>query len=322
MPFGKTELEPHETWDVQDSTKLVCIQTCSRQYFFNYILGWRSTRPSIHLIFGQALHYSMEHLMLTMKEHSYDINALPAAFDLFLKCFREQFPPERDNEHKAKTPENALLALTEYIEQYPKEEFEVVDTEIAGTVLIAIDKALSFKMDTVIATARGYGSLEHKTGSEVSNRWRMQFKLGIQTGTYNHVLNMLYGIDNTVGTMINGIILRMKGNAFVRVPTQRTREMMNDWLYTIIYLWEHMKWCLDELHECSPDDQILKSFPKDTTACTKYDGCPFIDYCLTMPNPLRYAKTPPDGFKIEYWDPRKCEEDAKRVEHIEEVPAI
>ena len=50
------------TLQTVDSTKINTFLDCPRQYFFTYVLGWRSDRPNNHLVFGQAWHEAMEHL--------------------------------------------------------------------------------------------------------------------------------------------------------------------------------------------------------------------------------------------------------------------
>ena len=81
-------IQPHSSWNIIDSTKLNAFLECPRSYFYEYILGWRSEAPNLHLEFGKAWHLAMEHLIL----HGYDETSIKDAYLKFHEHYRSHFP--------------------------------------------------------------------------------------------------------------------------------------------------------------------------------------------------------------------------------------
>lgn len=168
------EIQP--TWDINDPSKIKVYENCPRAYFYEYILGWRPTTVNIHLIFGEAWHQAQEHLLL----NGYEDRHISDAFDKFLLTFRKSISEDMDEQFSPKTPFNALKALLLYAKEYKRDrdKYEVLYTEIAGTVSIADDTILHWRMDSILREIYGdkkYLSLDHKTsGRSVSTKWREQ----------------------------------------------------------------------------------------------------------------------------------------------------
>jgi len=78
---------------------------CARQYFFEYVLGWRSTAPNNHLVFGSAWHAAIEHIL----QKGY--GAVDEAVFIFMNTYREELPPDTDELYSPKTPSRADEAL-------------------------------------------------------------------------------------------------------------------------------------------------------------------------------------------------------------------
>ena len=300
-------LEKHPTWDILDSSKLATFLECPRKYFFEYVLAWRTDAPNNHLIFGQAWHDAMEHLLL----YGYSDNSIFDAYDKFLATYRKEFPEDSDELYAPKTPMNALKALGKYTEHYTRDldEFEVLYTEIAGTVPITEDQVLHFRLDSICRDiARGYYfSLEHKTGSRLSRFWTDQWPLAVAIGTYTHVLYCLYPGEEIYGVKINGTFFQKTKIGLQRVPIRKTLEQMQQWMWNVVWWADQIAWQFETLMACSENDEVLMAFPQNPTSCTKYFGCPYHDFCLAWPNPLQHCDEPPTGMKIEYWDPTERE---------------
>lgn len=300
----------HEALCDVDSTKINTFLDCPRQYFFEYILGWRSTTPNNHLVFGQAIHEAMEHMLL----NGYDDSSVIDAFDKFLAKYRESFPESTDELFKPKTPANALRMLTEYASHYRDDfsKFRVLHTEVGGRVQINEDDSIIFRMDSILEDleTNELFSLEHKTkGNAFSRQWTDQWTHAFQVGTYSHVLHM-FAVDRPVyGVRINGMALGAKKNDFLRVPCRRTAAHMTDWLYHANVYIHNMKTEIAELIECCQEVHdgdpgiVLTAFPKNPGACTKYFGCSFFDHCAAWTNPLTRCEKPPVGFEINHWEP-------------------
>ncbi|KKM64882.1 hypothetical protein LCGC14_1496880 [marine sediment metagenome] len=313
------DLTPHKTWDVFDNSKISLFKTCPRKYFFRHVLGWTSELPNIDLVFGQAWHIAMEHLLLNKRGGRYLDDTLTEAHAMLSEYYREYFPDQMEDEFYApKTPGNALIALAEYAATY-REDLEVVlQTEIAGTIMIDEDRVFHFKMDSTLKSVEGYiFSRDHKTATRHDKIWVDKFVLDSQPGGYYTALVMLYGPEVVRGIEMSGTFLKKTGNTFERVMISKTPDMIQVWLYNINHYIDMILWCHQELEKCDAEHDVLTAFPMDDESCTKYYRlCPYHAICSTRCNPLRHTKMLPEGLKIEYWDPR---ENRERASHVEDL---
>lgn len=305
---GKEE----ESWNIVDATKLKAYMECPRSFFYEYILGWRGEDPSIHLEFGKAWHYAMEHLLL----HGYSTESVKEAWTLLNNHYRKHFMPEQDMQFAPKNPGNALSALVGYVKEYQNidKEDKVLYTEIAGVASISQDRVMHFRMDSIIENNRGIFSREHKTAGTLSRQWRDQWSMSIQVGMYLHVLYSLYPYDDVWGVQINGTIFNKTKTQYERVPCRRTKDMMECWLSTVNYWYEQMEYEKKLLWDASTDDKIMTCFPKNPNACTNYFGCKYHDFCMAWANPLQHIEEVPQGMKVEHWNP--MEEESKIVFNV------
>jgi len=276
-------------------------------YFFNHMLGWKNEMPNNHLVFGSAWHVAMEHLLL----NGYSGASIRDAQEKLRIHYRKEFPEETDEIFSPKTPDRATLALVEYTNEYPHdlEDFEVLYTEIAGTVPITDKKIMYFRMDDILRHKRKgyYFSLEHKTGTYLNDQWSMQWALGLQAGTYTHSLYCLYPQELVRGIRINGTFFkRTKAPLFDfgRVPVWKTPHQMRSWYATVNYWIGMLEQETNGLATETDSDPVMRSFPMNPTNCNKYFGCAFHDLCCAWQNPLQHCSEPPLGMKIEFWDPR------------------
>lgn len=297
-------LTEHPSWRVYDSSKIQEFQTCPRRYFYRYILGWDSEFPSNHLVFGAAIHEAMEHLLL----HGYSDASVQQAFELFLRAYRKELPEETDEMFEPKTPAKVLPFLLEYVRTYQRdfEEFEVLYTEIAGTVPIADDIVLHFRQDAICRKKSNdqVFSLEHKTlGRTPSRQWTEQWDLKTQVGTYTHVLYSLFSPEEVFGVVINALGFLKTKNSLLRHPIHKSLESMQVWLWNTLYWVDQIRWHTALLNDTSEEDEVMMAFPMNTESCTKYYGCPFKDFCSTWSNPLRHCDEPPAGFTVRWWNP-------------------
>jgi hypothetical protein len=311
-------IQPHETWNIHDSSKIETYMSCPRKYFYQYVLGWREDKPSEHLIFGEAWHLAMEHMLI----HGYTQEAILAGYMLLEHKYREAFNEETDDQRFPKVPGMGLMGLVEYAKEYEpidKGE-ECLYTEIAGSVPVLREKRLNFRMDSIIRKADSLIiSREHKTAGSFSRQWIDQWKLKIQLGTYLHVLYCLYKADEVWGVQINGAAFQ-KGKKsageikFHRELVRKTPEMMEDWICTVMYWLDRIEEDFSLLlGECTENDTVLRAFTKNPTACTDYFGCEYMDLCLAWANPLRHIFDLPIGFHTEYWNPADYQLTAKKV---------
>jgi hypothetical protein len=321
-------MEPKGTWTVQDATKIQAFMRCPRAYFYEYVLGWRQDRQNIDITFGSAWHKAMEVILA----EGYSTISLAVAFEAFQKVYQEGVSPDLEWV-TTKTPGNALRALEAYSRNYANdfENYEVLKTEVAGSVFLGIDN-LHFKIDAIVRdknTGLIY-ALEHKTTSNFSPQWVNQWRQKMQIGVYLYVLHALYKEAGIGGLIVNGVAIRnpptlkkdgnlragARDTEFMRIKCNWSMARLEEWLETTSFYYE---WILQEfsnLSRCERSDNCLHAFPKNIEACTLYYGCPFLDFCSAVRNPLRIDYVP-IGFKEEHWDPRLREANAKEVINID-----
>jgi hypothetical protein len=280
------QIPESDTWYIYDSTKIQDYLDCPRQYFYKYILGWRHVDPNVHLEFGEAWHLAMEHLLC----FGYSDKSCLQAHAKLSKHYRKFFTEETDGIRYPKVPGMALAALARYVQHYKNDAFNVLYTEIAGTVPITESDVVHFRMDSIMDNIEGIQSLEHKTGSQLSRQWRDQWMLSVQTGTYNHVLYCLFPPERVYGVVINGAIFKKKEVEFERVPARRPKAMMNDWHWNVCQYVDDIKWDTERIKKCDAADDVMMCFQKNPQSCTKYFGCEFHQFCTSWANPLAHCE--------------------------------
>ena len=307
-------LVPHETWEVIDSTKLQAYKDCPRQFFYEYILGWRRESPNNHLHYGSCIHKAMEHLLL----NGYGNEQILDAYNIFYNEYRTVFDEESDEFFEPKTPARTLQMLVEYCQHYADDlsKYEVIIlnerplVEISGVVSIDGYYQLYFKMDSVLRRLRDNKifSLEHKTKQgDFNNQWRMDFPLGTQVGTYTHALYCLFDPSEVLGVTINGLALKKTKSYlfnFERLPIWKTQQQMQTWQQHTVRWLSMMEYDWHQLSLAKESDDVLVAFPMNERSCSKYFGCKYHDFCLAWANPLQRAWEPPIGYKVDYWDCR------------------
>lgn len=316
--IGKTPIEKREEHDVLDSTKLKTFQSCPREFFFSYILGWRSKTANVHLAFGSAWHEALEYLHTKgMSDQN-----IKEAFFVFQEIFNKEYSPLMNEEHKAKNAENAGKALQEYAHAYrDKDDFEVLFTETAGTAPVRGDRVIHFKCDLILEDRNGdIWSMEHKTTGRGGRTWKSRWPLDFQVNAYAHAVSSLFAdrYGDVAGVKINGAILRKSGNnEFVRIPCRKTADQLRLWVQECNHWIDMLEWNMEILAETSVSDDIMFAFPRNPTSCTKY-GCAFDGMCERWTNPLRRCEEPPPGYEEDHWDPRRQEDEADNVVHIDQ----
>lgn len=302
----------HPSQGVMDSTKLKCFQSCPRRFFYEYVLGWQSSRPNNHLHFGSCVHKAMEHILL----NGYRTQSVMDALDLFNSEYRLFFPEATDEIFSPKTPGRFFDMLIRYItKEYPDDplNYQVYKTEFGGTIQLSdshIDE-MAFKMDTILLdlSTKKYFSLEHKTTANnyISDSFTFDFINSTQIGTYTHVLNCLVPPEDTSGIVINCLgFKKTKLPDFIlrRFPIQLTNSQMYVWLETTKW-WLRQIWKEFEHLSASTDSQsLLRAFPLNGTDCTSWGRvCLYMQLCLNRQNPLQHLKMMPAELETRFWNP-------------------
>lgn len=302
---------------------------CPRSYFFEFILGWRPFLPNVHLAFGIGLHASLEYLML----HGYSQDNAMTAHELFDKVFQEEYVSICGDDHPKKNSGNAFYSLQMYQNAYQSDltDFEVLHTEIAGSVMIDLDKKFYYRSDAIckgdICGLTGYFSMEHKTGTTFSELWADKWKQKTQLGVYSHVLHTIYPHDEVIGVIINGFFpagppaLTKQGVPyanysppdFQRVLVRKTPLQMEDWIITTINWYDDIVKDTEAVLKVQDDEPVMSCFRKNPEACDKYFGCKYRNFCHLWANPVHKGAVVQEGFREFHWNPIEMMETAKEV---------
>ncbi len=294
---------------VLDSTKIQSYQSCPRQFFYEYVLGWRSARPNNHLFFGQAVHKALEYIIL----NGYGAMSIVAAMELFEAEYRSMFPPATDELFSPKTPARFFDLLIHYVQQYATDldDYEVYKTEFGGTISLSAKHSMAFKMDTIMRnreTGR-YFSLEHKTkgGNYIAPSYTVDFEMGVQLGTYTHVLNCLFPPAEVEGVIINTLCFKktkQPGCILKRFPIRMSNSKMYIWLENTKHWLDLIEDDYNALAATSASTSCMQCFPLNGRACSNWGRvCQYHDLCVSWPNPIQNQKRMPIGMEISFWNP-------------------
>jgi len=315
-------MQDHTTHMILDSTKLDTFQRCRRKFFYQYMLGWVIDQPTHDLYFGECWHAAREYQLLNGYSDYF------AAYEVFEKKYREQFPEETDELYIPKTPLAVLTALEKFAQERQEDLVlnTVLLTETSGKVPIAEDRFLYYRMDSVLERKEDgkIFSWDHKSRKKSFNRqWSEAFQLSIQNGTYTHCMYCMYPIEKVLGVefcgtafeyLVRGSKARPAGYhiEFLRVPAFKPPDQMNSWLWTVNVLYSEVMHEMDALTYCSESEATMMAFPMNDTSCTEYWGCPYHDFCISWQNPLQRSHEAPLGFRQEFWDPSAMETTNKK----------
>ena len=309
-------LPDQPTWKKRDSSKLDNYLECARKFFFTHILGWRSEQPAHDLYFGESWHKAREWQLI----HGY--GDIEGAYLAFISHYRLKFPPETDELYRPKDPFAVGKALNKFADEQQSDliENELLLTETSGTVPVAEDRFLYYRMDSVLREKESgkVFSWDHKSAKKFSRSWEEKFYLSTQNGTYTHCLYCMYPIEEVLGVEFCGTCFeflkqgsKVRGPGYhinlKRVPAFKSPDQMNVWLWTVNNTLDNIDRDMDRLMDCKEEDQVLQAFPMNTTACSNYWGCIFHDYCMSWSNPLQRCYEPPLGFVVDFWDPSAME---------------
>jgi len=312
----------HPAQDVLDSTKIQAYQDCPRMFFYEYMLGWRSSYPSNHLVFGSCVHKALEHVII----HGYTVESAMEALEIFNTDYRMVFPESTDELFWPKTPARFFDILIKYLKDYKgdKNQYTVYKTEFGGTISLSDTHRVAFKMDTIFQDNYTglYVSLEHKTtqANAIHQNYIVQHQMGIQCGTYNHVLNCLFPPDQVAGIVINllcfkktkGLKAGVENFILQRFPVNLSNAHMYSWLENTKRWMDLIAADREALANTTDRDDLMVCFPKNGRSCTNFNRvCTYFDLCQGWQNPLQHLERMPVDMEVNFWNP--LEEELREV---------
>jgi len=293
----------HETFNVHDASKIQDYDTCPRLYFYKYILGYRPIDPIHDLVFGKAFHIAKEILFL----EGYSMKSIENGMKAFLIEYRKDFGAETDMDRK-KNPASAMLALTKYVQDYERDEFKVLYTEIGITVPVADDRVLYGKMDAIVKDPLfGIQGYDTKTAGAHWSYLEASFRMKMQMALYTHFLFSYFEPEEVYGMVIDATIFTKEPDN-LRISIPLNINYLESWLWETNRILDDLEVDFSRLEAVKERNINMRAFRRRTESCVKYNRiCEFHDLCYSRPNPVARQNILPAEYRIEFWDCRKEE---------------
>lgn len=267
-------------------------------------MNWTG-KDRFHMDFGTAMHAAAEVLTAHI-HHGYTDKVVAAA----IRAFEEKWDQLgiEDMPGMPKSRGNGRDAILMYADEYPadKNRYECLYTEIAGTVPLAEDRFMRFRLDALLLdkSTNSLTIIDHKTVSRLDKSWQEKWDRAVQVQTYLLVLHYLAPLlDLQPGhVVINGwhLLKPLKDgtpkNGFIRIPLGAGEDAILMSLYNLNHWWDQMQWNYEiltkEIEELE-DRDVLNAFPVNGEACSRYP-CRTGGLCTAWLNPLtRINDRPP-----------------------------
>lgn len=318
-----------------DNTRISEYAMCGRRSYFRHERDWVPTATALPLVFGLSWHRAMDVVWtLATKPKWLDSDIAKEAMKAFLQCWETEndqpnledfvdMDPEDAKKFKGRTPWTAYEMLAAYVEE--RRSFiisceEVVSVEQPFAVpLHPSDDSYFYvgRIDKVVRRDRKILGIEHKTTSlyrkdgPFRNDFMDSFSPNRQIDGYLHALHMLHGKDAQAIWVDAALVHKNHHDQFRFLPVQRLLAQLDSWLWetqhyisTIEREKEELRSYRDAVDMAKKHGSFLTAFPKNTSACTLYGNCPYMDLCKSSANPERdWPDAAPEGFREDKWEP-------------------
>ena len=294
-----------------DATSIIRASECPRKYYYMNIEGW-ALPPSVHLWFGGHYAKALE-TFHELEASGIDretairtvvLETIKATWKRDLDSDGNPIPgsgaPDTFNEPK-KTRETLIRTIIWYFDTFAEEFYRTYITT-SGSVGVEHSFRLNFDegitycghLDRVCLDPEDnfFVHDQKTTGSTLSSYYFKSFKPSIQFAGYTFAGKAIYDVP-IKGVIVDAAQVVIGFSAFARIPILFTDEELDEWYDETISIVLRMQQYTRERH-----------FPRNTTACGNYGGCPFRDVCSRPPN-VRKNFLKADFVKQEPWNPIK-----------------
>jgi len=277
---------------------------CHRAFLYRY--EWNRTRlgGSAHpLIFGNGIHEAQKVHYVTLKEK----NLAGKRFDkeehshlmkyAFLKTVHKdvlagRFPllPEDQPDGKRYVL-NAFKILDSYLDQYPIEDFEVIDTEVPIAYIIPFEYdgdsgeiIYIGRVDLLIHYLGHYHVMEHKTSSIMGKNFMASFRPNHQVSGYIAGISEIKGLP-IHWAIINAIGVYKNDTRFERERVRRETEELKSFEQQMINITREIFWYRARVKDGEPAEDVYYQNPR---YCFKWNtACQFHILCTKASKPAR-----------------------------------
>lgn len=252
-----------------NSSTLRPAKECKRKYYYEVILGYKSTGENQNIIFGSHYAKALERFHGLRSNHiEYD----QALHEVVHELLQETFSWKSD--HPAKNRDNLVRSVIWYLENFREDPCKTIILE-DGTAAVELrfrfqiepDIWLCGHIDRLVEYAGNtYVQDQKTTGSTVSSYYFNRYNPDNQMSLYTLAAQVSWKTP-IAGVMIDAAQIAVGFTRFERGITTRTEDQLNEWLADAKY---HIKetWRAAE-----------QGWPMNDSACQIYGGCPFLGIC-------------------------------------------
>lgn len=130
------------------------------------------------------------------------------------------------------------------------------------------------------------------------------FSPNSQVDGYLYAAHLLYGKKVKAVWIDAALVHANVHDGFRFIPVERQLQQLSGWLWETRYWIEQIEANKRALLTNELDIgamEYMPAFPKNTTSCTNYGGCPYLDMCKMWSNP--YEHDDPPGYNVQKWEP-------------------
>jgi hypothetical protein len=329
----------------QDFSKTACFLDCPRKYFISYVLKLTTEKQSPAPSFGSAVHsflsrwyatqdlgYSMEAPSISgwIDQEGDDKHTRVRLMEILLNYTRT-YPQEPWKlianevpiEQKLSIPESFRYELGKGLEYLsPNHDLTAEERIIAGE----LEFYLIGKVDLVVEMYGFLYGVDHKTTSQLGDKFFLRYKPDLQMFGYTWALREIYG-PRVQGMWVNAISTAKTAGkagstvrAYARELISRTGSELDLYPSSMIPklfdIWRREKAVAPNLPAeegsapsllCADKSQralVDFHFPPNETSCCNYGACQFRELCMHNLHPDYLSK-----LVANTWDPRSCLEE-------------
>lgn len=297
-----------------NSSSISLATECLYKYKLSVIDGWGSPRPSVHLVFGGHYATALEHYHKHLAEgktwaeavrlivHEALINSWVPEHEcercvgtgrIFNADHEIEGAPicekcegtgvisgrPQDFDHNTKTRENLIRSIIWYCDHFRDDPMTVLRDAtgaplVEHTGVFEVDDGILFTchLDSVVDYAsHPYIRDQKTTGSTISPRYFEGYKPDIQMSMYTFMGKALFNIP-VKGVIIDAAQIAVGFTRFERGFTFRTDSELAEWYDDTLYTIETARRATRENY-----------FPRNTSSCGNYGGCPYRGACSRSP---------------------------------------
>lgn len=306
-----------------DSSSLGYLKVCPRLYQYIMIEGWKPKGESIHLRFGSEYHEAIQDYEIAKATGESHTDAIHTAVRNLLSRVSDWEVDEGSKAGNYKNRNTLLQLCIDYFDHYADDPAKTLILENGKP---AVELSFSFALDWGPSASKGTGAgtpeyiapqpyllsghldrvvtfndsifvLDHKTTTTTPSQY---FFSGFNPSNQMTLYTLAGRV--VLDTPIRGVIVEAaqimldKPSRFVREPTHRTQDQLDEWVGDLRYWFS--------LAETYAEAGF---WPMNDTACGMYGGCKFREVCAKSPQ-VREIYLKSDFVKLapeDRWNPLK-----------------